>query len=254
MATPPWWWRNTNGLIGLYVLNCGHSKGKALLQACTSAAVSFIITARPYGCPIFQPAHIPGPCGNSAQSRWSESPHRTCRTTPPETFIIVVTLGARSGPGGPQTFLWRASPGGRALLRLVVFTMMNLRTKTVKFCVGLLMLRDGSGPPASMLQHCPVISLQYPWGRGSGPLMPEQRRTVGRRSYSPTPSEVLRLRFPLIINIHTSCSVFTVPDSKPALTSPTGWDWLCALTRVCCVGVSEWLGSFANNKANQVIV
>lgn len=150
---------------------------------------------------------------------------------PPGTFIIVVTLGARSGPGGPQTFPWRASPEGRALLRLVVFTMMNLRTKTVKSRAGLLMLRDGSGPPASMLQHCPVITLQYPWGRGSGPLMPEQRWTVGRRSYSPTPSEVLRLRFPLKINIHTSCSVFTVLDRKPALTSLTGWDWLGLVVR-----------------------
>lgn len=44
----------------------------------------------------------------------------------------------------------------------------------MKFCAGLLMLRDGSGPPASLLRHCPVITLQYPWGRGPGPLMPAE--------------------------------------------------------------------------------
>lgn len=39
------------------------------------------------------------------------NPFTTHATLPPQTFIIIVTLGARSGPAGPQTFPRRASPG-----------------------------------------------------------------------------------------------------------------------------------------------
>lgn len=55
------------------------------------------------------------------------NPSTTHAALPPQAFIIIVTLGARSGPTDPQTFLRRASPRGRTQLQLVVFTVMNLR-------------------------------------------------------------------------------------------------------------------------------
>lgn len=51
---------------------------------------------------------------------------------PLQAFIIIVTLGARFGPVGPQTFPRRTSPG-RTRLQLVHFLVMYAYMNTVIF-------------------------------------------------------------------------------------------------------------------------
>lgn len=103
-------WRRTNELVDLYVLNCKHKKRKQF--GCRDAycippqhhysirmgvLYSSLLTYR-------SPVGIQLRCSGSG---WNPS------TAPPQTFIIIVTLGAKSGPTGPQTFPRRASPGER---------------------------------------------------------------------------------------------------------------------------------------------
>lgn len=102
--------RHTNEPAGLYVLNREGMKKKkgemVWLQGCSlysSAATSFIICSISIRLPYI-------PACSHIGALWEFS----CATTamvgippphtpllPPQTFIIIVTLGARSGPSGP---------------------------------------------------------------------------------------------------------------------------------------------------------
>ena len=86
----------------------------------TYAAMSFIIAAYPYGWPIFRR----GPLWEfNSTIIMMLAAYLTQHTTPLRAFIIIVTLGVRFGPVGPQTFLRPISLG--IALQLVQFIVMD---------------------------------------------------------------------------------------------------------------------------------
>ena len=128
-------------LIGLYVVNGERKSGTAALfrlrdghcippQQCLSSSqhihmVGLYSNMRPLTCRA--PVGIQFRCNHDGWIPPTHMPHH-----PLQAFIIIVTLGARFGPVGPQTFPRRMSQG-RTQLQLVHFAVMYACMNTVIF-------------------------------------------------------------------------------------------------------------------------